>query len=87
MAELGLPQVEADNWYGQVAPIATPAPVLAKLYAAASEALRSAEVKEKLAAQGAIAVGNPPAEFEAYVKGEIERWGKVVAETGLKKIK
>jgi tripartite-type tricarboxylate transporter receptor subunit TctC len=87
MAELGLPQVEADNWYGLVAPIATPAPVLAKLYAAASEALRSAEVKEKLAAQGAIAVGNPPAEFEAYVKGEIERWGKVVAETGLKKIK
>jgi tripartite-type tricarboxylate transporter receptor subunit TctC len=87
MAELGLPQVEADNWYGLVAPIATPAPVLARLHAAASEALRSADVKEKLAVQGAIAVGNASAEFEAYVKGEIDRWGKVVADTGLKKIK
>jgi len=32
----------------------------------------------------AIAVGNPSAEFESYVKSEIERWGKVVAATGIK---
>jgi tripartite-type tricarboxylate transporter receptor subunit TctC len=87
MAEVGLPQVEADNWYGLVAPIATPPAVLAKLHAAAVEALHSAEVRDKLAAQGAIAVGNSSAEFKAYCAGEIERWGKVVAETGLKKIK
>jgi tripartite-type tricarboxylate transporter receptor subunit TctC len=84
MAELGLPQVEADNWYGLVAPIATPPAALAKLHAAAVEALHSAEVRDKLAAQGAVAVGNSSAEFQAYVKGEIERWGKVIAATGLK---
>jgi tripartite-type tricarboxylate transporter receptor subunit TctC len=84
MAELGMPQVEADNWYGLVAPVATPAPVLAKLQSAASEALRSAEVKDKLAAQSVIAVGNSSAEFQAYVKSEIDRWGKVIAAAGIK---
>jgi tripartite-type tricarboxylate transporter receptor subunit TctC len=83
-AELGMPQVEADNWYGLVAPAATPAPILARLYSAATEALHSADVKEKLAAQGAIAVGNSSEEFSAYVKSEIERWGKVIAATGIK---
>jgi tripartite-type tricarboxylate transporter receptor subunit TctC len=83
-AELGMPQVEADNWYGLVAPIATPPAVVAKLHAAATQALHSADVKEKLAAQGAIAVGNASAEFQAYVKSEIERWGKVIAATGIK---
>jgi tripartite-type tricarboxylate transporter receptor subunit TctC len=83
-AELGMPQVEADNWYGLVAPSATPQPVLTKLQSAAAEALRSAEVKDKLAAQSVIAVGNSSAEFSAYVKSEIDRWGKVIAEAGIK---
>jgi tripartite-type tricarboxylate transporter receptor subunit TctC len=83
-AELGMPQVEADNWYGLVAPAATPQPVLAKLQSVAAEALHSAEVKDKLAAQSVIAVGNSSAEFSAYVKSEIERWGKVIAASGIK---
>jgi tripartite-type tricarboxylate transporter receptor subunit TctC len=83
-AELGMPQVEADNWYGLVAPAATPQPVLAKLHAAATEALHSDEVKSKLAAQGVVAVGNTSAEFSAYVKSELERWGKVITASGIK---
>jgi tripartite-type tricarboxylate transporter receptor subunit TctC len=83
-AELGMPQVEADNWYGLVAPAATPQPVLAKLQSAAVEALHSPEVKDKLAAQSVIAVGNSSAEFSAYVKSEIDRWGKVIAAAGIK---
>jgi tripartite-type tricarboxylate transporter receptor subunit TctC len=83
-AELGMPQVEADNWYGLVAPAATPQPVLAKLQSAAVEALRSAEVKDKLAAQSVIAVGSSSAEFSAYVKSEIDRWGKVIAAASIK---
>jgi tripartite-type tricarboxylate transporter receptor subunit TctC len=84
MAELGMPQVEADNWYGLVAPIATPPAVVAKLHSAAAQALHSAEVKDKLAAHGAIAVGNSSDEFSSYVKSEIDRWGKVIAATGIK---
>jgi tripartite-type tricarboxylate transporter receptor subunit TctC len=83
-AELGMPQVLADNWYGLVAPADTPAPILAKLESAASQALNSPDVRERLAAQGAIAVGNSSAEFQAYVKSEIERWGRVIAATGIK---
>jgi tripartite-type tricarboxylate transporter receptor subunit TctC len=83
-AELGMPQVEADNWYGLVAPIATPQPILAKLHTAASEALRSPAVKDKLAAQAVIAVGNSSAEFAAYVKTEIDRWGQVINASGIK---
>jgi tripartite-type tricarboxylate transporter receptor subunit TctC len=84
MAELGMPQVEAENWYGLVAPITTPPAVLAKIHYAAVEALHAPEVKAKLAALSAIAVGNPSQEFESYVKSEIERWGKVIAATGIK---
>ena len=57
---------------------------LAKLHAAATEALHSDEVKSKLAAQGVVAVGNTSAEFSAYVKSELERWGKVIAASGIK---
>ncbi len=83
-SELGMPQVEADNWYGLVAPIATPPPVLAKIHAAASAALKSGDVQDKLATQGALAVGNSSAEFQSYVKSEIARWGGVIAATGIK---
>ncbi len=84
-AELGMPQVEADNWYGGlVGAAATPAPIVAKLHAAAVEALHSPEVKDKYLSQAAIAVGNSSEEFTAYVKSEIERWGKVIATAGIK---
>src|SRR5258708_11742902 len=83
-AELGMPDVEADNWYGLVVPAATPEAVAAKLHAAAVEALHSAEVKEKYLSQGAIAVGNSTEEFTAYVKSETHRWGKVIAAAGIK---
>ena len=56
----------------------------AKLYKAAVEALQSPEVKAKYLAQGAIAVGNSTEEFTAYVKSEIDRWGKVIATAGIK---
>jgi len=83
-AELGMPEVEADNWYGLVVPSATPAAVATKLHAAAVEALHSAEVKEKYLSLGAIAVGNSTEEFTAYVKSETERWGKVITAAGHK---
>lgn len=83
-AELGLPDVQADNWYGLVVAAATPAPIAAKLHAAVVEALRAPEVKEKLAKQGAVAVGNSTPEFTAYVTSEIEKWAKVVKAANLK---
>ena len=62
-AKLGMPNVEADPWYGLVAPAAIPEPIASKLHAAAVEALHSPEVKDKLAARGPVAVGNWSEDF------------------------
>jgi tripartite-type tricarboxylate transporter receptor subunit TctC len=83
-AELGMPQVEADNWYGLVVAAATQEAVVAKLRAAAIDALHSDEVRDKYVSQGAIAVGNSSEEFAAYVKSETDRWGKVIAAAGIR---
>jgi tripartite-type tricarboxylate transporter receptor subunit TctC len=84
MAELGYPQIEADNWYGLVAPAKTPRPIIAKLNAAAVAAMKTAEVREKLAPQGAILVGDSPEEFTDYIRSEIAKWAKVVQAAGIK---
>jgi tripartite-type tricarboxylate transporter receptor subunit TctC len=82
--ELGYPQIEADNWYGMVAPARTPPAVVAKLNAAAVAAMKAPEVQDKLAPQGAILVGNTPEEFSAYIASEIQKWTKVVQTAGIK---
>ena len=74
--ELGF-EVEADNWYGMVAPIATPPAIVARLHQATVEALRDAGVREKLSSQGLTLVGDTPDQFTAYIRAEIEKWGKV----------
>jgi tripartite-type tricarboxylate transporter receptor subunit TctC len=84
MSEMGYPQIEADNWYGMVAPARTPRAVVMKLNAAAVAAMKAPEVQEKLASQGAILVGNTPEEFAAYMASEIQKWAKVVQAAGIK---
>jgi tripartite-type tricarboxylate transporter receptor subunit TctC len=83
-AEAGFPQIQTDNWYGMVAPAATPKPIIAKLNRVAVEAMRTPEVKEKLASQGAILVGDTPEEFAGYLKAEIAKWAGVVKAAGIK---
>jgi tripartite-type tricarboxylate transporter receptor subunit TctC len=84
MPELGYPQIEADNWYGMVAPAKTPPAIVAKLNAAAVAALHAPEVQEKLSAQGAVLVGDTPEQFAAFVRDEIAKWGKVIQTAGIK---
>jgi tripartite-type tricarboxylate transporter receptor subunit TctC len=84
LAELGFPQIEAENWYGMVAPAGTPPAVVAKLNATTLAALRDPDVMEKLASQGAILAGGTPGDFAAYIRSEIDKWGKVVHASGAK---
>jgi len=84
MGEIGYPQIEADNWYGMVAPARTPPAIVAKLNAAAVAAMKAPEVQEKLASQGAILIGNTSEEFAAYMGSEIQKWAKVVQAAGIK---
>jgi tripartite-type tricarboxylate transporter receptor subunit TctC len=83
-AEAGFPQIEAENWYGMVAPAATPPAVVARLNAIATEAMKSPEVAAKLASQGAILSPTSSDEFAAYIRSEIDKWGKVVQAAGIK---
>jgi tripartite-type tricarboxylate transporter receptor subunit TctC len=84
MGEIGYPQIEADNWYGMVAPARTQHAIVMKLNAAAVTAMRAPEVQAKLSSQGAILIGSTPEEFTAYMKSEIQKWAKVVQAAGIK---
>jgi tripartite-type tricarboxylate transporter receptor subunit TctC len=82
VAEAGVPGYEATQWYGILAPAATPRDIVMKLNAEMVKALRMQDVKERLAADGVIPVGNTPEEFGAHIKSEIARWAPVVKASG-----
>jgi tripartite-type tricarboxylate transporter receptor subunit TctC len=82
-AELGMPDLQIENWYGMLAPAGTPAAVIAILNRAATEAMRDPAVKEKLAIQGAILIGDTPEHFRDFIESEIARWAKVIKDAGV----
>jgi tripartite-type tricarboxylate transporter receptor subunit TctC len=82
-AEAGLPDLQTENWYGIVAPAKTPPEVIAALNKAAVEAMKDPQVKDKLASQGAILVGDSPEHFRDYIASETARWAKVIKEAGV----
>lgn len=84
LGELGLANVDAENWYGMVGPAKMPADIVAKLNAVTVEALKSPDVIQKLSPQGANLVGNKPEEFATFIKSEIAKWAKVVEASGAK---
>ena len=84
LAEVGFPDTQADNWYGLLAPARTPVPVLARLHAAATAAINDPCVKEKLVQVGAIPAPTSPQEFGQLLRSELERWGRIVREKGIK---
>ena len=82
-AEVGMPDLQTENWYGMVAPAGTPAPIVAALNRIATEAMRDPTVKEKLAIQGATLIGDSPEHFHAFMESEIARWAKVIKDAGI----
>ncbi|MBC7782117.1 MAG: tripartite tricarboxylate transporter substrate binding protein [Proteobacteria bacterium] len=83
LAEAGVPGYEAIQWYGLFAPAGTAREIVARVQADVAKALRLPDVGERLAADGAEAVGNRPDEFAAYIRSELEKWGRVVREAKL----
>jgi tripartite-type tricarboxylate transporter receptor subunit TctC len=82
-AEVGMPELQTENWYGMVAPAGTPAPIVATLNRIATEAMQDPTVKEKLAIQGATLIGDSPEHFHAFMESEIARWAKVIKDAGV----
>jgi tripartite-type tricarboxylate transporter receptor subunit TctC len=84
IAEAGYPGFEAVGWIGIVAPARTPDAILDKLNAEIVRLLKDPDVKQRLDALAFTPVGGTRAEFAAFMKAEIAKWGKAVKESGAK---
>lgn len=82
--ESGITGYNVQFWYGVFVPAATPADIVNKLSEAVAQSAKDASVIESLAKQGVIASNTNRQQFADYVKAEVERWGKVVKESGAK---
>jgi tripartite-type tricarboxylate transporter receptor subunit TctC len=82
--ELGYRKVAVSLWYGLLAPSATPRPILDRLNREVGNALGTAEVRDKLLAQGAEPMPGTPEAFGAFMQAEMAKWAPVVKRAGVK---
>ena len=84
IAEQGYPDVVVTTWFGFIAPAAVPRPILDRLNAEVNAALEMADVKEKFASAGLVPVGGSREHFDKLIRSEMQRWGRVIRERGIK---
>ena len=77
MAETGLPGVETSLWFGLLAPVGTPRPIVDKLAAATRRAMQTPAAIAALRPQGDDPLDAGPDEFAAFMRSEIARWTEV----------
>jgi len=84
VAEAGVPGYEATIWLGLMAPAGTPKPVVDLLNAEVIKIMNRPDVKEAWAKDGAMPMPMSPAEFDKYLRADIEKWAHVVKVSGAK---
>ena len=84
VAESGFPGYEVNLWFGILAQGRTPAPVIARLNAEVNKALEAPDLREKLLAQSYEPLGGPPERFAEAIRADMERFGKVIRDGGVK---
>jgi tripartite-type tricarboxylate transporter receptor subunit TctC len=82
-AEVGMPDLLIENWYGMIAPAKTPEKIVAALNRIANEAMADPGVKQRLADQGLTVAGDTPEHFRGFIDAEIEKWAKVIKDAGV----
>jgi tripartite-type tricarboxylate transporter receptor subunit TctC len=82
--EAGLNNFVSDSWYGVFAPAGTPQAIITKLNADIQKILAMPDVKQKLASEGAIPVGNTPEQFTEQVRKELAHWTKIATEAKIR---
>jgi tripartite-type tricarboxylate transporter receptor subunit TctC len=82
-AEVGMPDLLIENWYGMIAPAGTPKKIVATLNRAANEAMNDPSVKTKLAEQGLTVAGDTPEQFRGFIEAEIKKWAGVIKDAGV----
>ena len=83
IAEAGLPGYEATQWFGFLAPAATPRAVIDKLQQEIARALRTPEMMQRLVVEGMDVVASTPDEFAKYLRSETDKWTKVIKAAGI----
>jgi tripartite-type tricarboxylate transporter receptor subunit TctC len=84
VAEAGVPGYDATIWLGIMAPANTPKPIVDKLNGEINKMLARADIKEMWEKQGAEPMAMSPAEFDKYLRTDIEKWAHVVKVSGAK---
>jgi tripartite-type tricarboxylate transporter receptor subunit TctC len=85
MAQSGFPGFEETApWVGMLAPAGTPAPIVDRLSAEMRKSLARPETRDRMKALGAITIADSPAEFQAFLKKDYERWARVIKAAGIK---
>jgi tripartite-type tricarboxylate transporter receptor subunit TctC len=84
MAEAGVQGFELITWYAMWGLAGTPKPIIDRLYQEQVKFLQQPDVKEIWASQAAELGGQPPEQFASFIHSEIEKWGRVVKQSGLK---
>jgi len=77
-AEVGMPDLLIENWYGMIAPGGTPANIVNLINRAANKAMSDPQVAQKLADQGLTVAGNRPKQFRDYIASEAQKWARVI---------
>jgi tripartite-type tricarboxylate transporter receptor subunit TctC len=77
-AEAGLPEYQYDAWFGILAPAATPKAIVAKVSEAVAQVLLLADVKARFEPQGVDLKSSPPDTFDAVIRSDAERYGKII---------
>ena len=83
IAESALPDYKYESWFGVMAPAGTPREILTKVSQDIAQALQMADVREKLTTFGSFPAPNSPEQFDAIIKSDTERYGKVLRDAGV----
>jgi tripartite-type tricarboxylate transporter receptor subunit TctC len=84
VGESGLPGFEATNWFGAMAPAATPPEIVTRLNTELIKVLQAPDLRERLIPLAYDLQSSTPQEFSALLKSETEKWAKVVKASGAK---
>jgi tripartite-type tricarboxylate transporter receptor subunit TctC len=83
MDEAGVKGYAADAWFGLFAPTGTPAAVIERVNTEVNRALKLASLKQRFETLGCEPAGGTQAQFAAYFRAEVEKWGKVIKSAGV----
>ena len=79
-----MPGFDAEAWWGLLAPVNTPAPILTRMHAEVSKALKVPALQQHLEQQAVAVIASSPDEFKKFLATEVERWARVVRDNQIK---